>query len=96
MKPISGTVAALLDTSRDLMAQRQPDIEELLLVLANMPMDELDVQTRGAVQHARMVATAGQGRNSGHTAVARFALARVILLLEQHVAEASQAAQKPL
>ena len=67
------------------MTQRHPDMEELLTVLANLPMDDLDVQTRGAVQHARMVATAGQDRNDGQTAVARFALARVIVLLEQHV-----------
>ena len=83
---VSAAVTSLLDIARDLMTQRHPDIEELLTVLANLPVDDLDVQTRGAVQHARMVATAGQGRNDGQTAVARFALARVIVLIEQHVA----------
>ena len=68
------------------MAQRHPDAEELLTFLANIPMDDLDVQTRGAVKHARLVATAGQSQNSTHTSVARFALARIIVLLEKHAA----------
>ena len=92
MVSVSPTTAALLDVARDFVSQRDLDIEDSLILLANMPMDELDVQIRGAVQHARMVATAGQNRKDTHTAVARFALARVVVLLEQHVA-ASQVRQ---
>ena len=62
-----------------------PDIEKLLTLLANIPTNDLDVQTCGAIHHARKVA-AGVRDGSAHTAVARFALARVIILLEQHVA----------
>ena len=90
MRSEPAAVAALLDAARDLMAQSRPDLQELLKLLAEMPIDDFDAQTRGAVQHARMVATAGQGRAGGHTAVARFALARVIVLLEQHVAAVSR------
>ena len=56
------------------------------MLLSNLPVDELDVQARGAVQHARLVILARQsGVSSAHTAIARFALARVIVSLEQHL-----------
>ena len=86
MEPVLPTVATLLDVARDFVSQRDPDIEELLILLANMPLDELDVQTRGAVQHARMVATSAQGRKIGPSAVPRFALARLHVWREQHEA----------
>lgn len=85
MAPVPVTVAALLDVARQIMAQSHPDVDELLMLLANMPVDDLDVQTRGAVVHARHVAAAAQDKSGVRTAVARFALARVVVLLERHV-----------
>ena len=95
MASVPATVAALLDAARHTMAQHPLDMEELLMLLANMPTDDLDVQTRGAVQHARLVATAGRNGKSSHTAVARFALARVIVLLEHYLPVAGQVTPEP-
>ncbi len=85
MAPVPATVEALLDVARDIMAQSHPNIDELLMLLANLPVDDLGVQTRGAVVHARHVAAAAQDKSGVRTAVARFALARVVVLLEEHV-----------
>lgn len=87
MAPVPATVAALLDVARQIMAQSHPDVDELLVLLANLPVEGLDAQTRGAVVHARHVAAAAQDKSSVRTAVARFALARVVLLLERHVTD---------
>ena len=58
----------------------------MLILLSNLPMDELGVQSRGAIQHARLVVLAAhKDLSSAHAAIARFALARVIVLLEKHV-----------
>ena len=87
MAPVPATVAALLDVARQIMAQSHPDVDELLVLLANLPVEDLDAQTRGAVDHARHVAAAAQDKSGVRTAVARFALARVVLLLERHVTD---------
>ena len=80
-----GNLATLLQAARNLAAQDQFDIEEMLLVLANVPMNDLDVQSRGAVVHARNIAAADRSSsNSRHTAMTRYALARVVSLLERH------------
>ena len=50
--------------------------------------EDLDVQAQGAIRHARMVAMIAQDGSTAHVAVARFALARVVVLLEKHVAVA--------
>ena len=83
-----GNVAMLLQAARNLAAQDQFDIEDMLLVLANIPLDKLDAQARGAVVHARHVATADRTSDSSrHTAMTRYALARVVSLLERHLTE---------
>ena len=80
------TVAALLDAARNIAAQERFDVEEMSMLLANIPMDDLDTQTRGAVVHARHVAAAERNiTNSSHTAMTRYALARVTVLLERRV-----------
>ena len=78
------TLAALLDVARQLVVQRKFDVEVVLTLLSNLPGDELDLQTRGAVKHARMVTVAAIEGGTSRTAVARFALARVVVLLEKH------------
>ena len=82
------TVAALLDAARDLVARRYFDVEQvlqLLSLLTHLPIDELDLQTRGAVKHAEMTGAAALKGGPGLTAVSRVALARVVVLLEKHV-----------
>ncbi len=79
------TVAALLDLARDLVARREFDVEVVLTLLSKLPGDDLDLQTRGAVKHALIAGATALDGGVGHTAVARFALARVVVLLEKHV-----------
>ncbi len=81
------TIAALLDVARDLIAQRRFDAEAVLTLLAKLPADKFDVQVRGAIKHARISAAAAGAGGSSRTAVARFALARVVVLLEVIVDE---------
>ena len=76
------TIASLLDVARNLVAQRKFDVEVVLTVLSKLPGDDLNLQTRGAVKHAQIVAVAARDGGVGHTAIARFALARVVALLE--------------
>ena len=79
------TVAALLDVAHDLVARRSFDTETVLTLLANLPLDALDVQTRGAIRHAQLAAVAAGAGGVGLPVNARFALARVGALLEaQH------------
>ena len=83
-------IAMLLDAARNLAAQDHFDVEEMLLVLANIPMNDLDVQVRGAVVHARHAAASDRISNSSsHTAMTRYALARIVSLLEGHLAVAA-------
>lgn len=77
------SIAELLETGRGLIVKKQFHAEVVLEFLDRLSTTELDVQTRGAVQHARIVAIDVFGGNS-HTAIARFALSRVIMLLEEH------------
>ncbi len=91
MEPQPATVAALLDIAWDLIMQGKLDLAVVTVLLDHLPIDELDLQAREAISHARMVAVAAQGGSSSHAAVARFGLARVVVLLEKHVAgEASR------
>ena len=84
----SATVAALLDVARDLTAQDRFEADVVLELLEHLQRADLDVQTHGAVTHARLVAvTVLAGENSSsRMAVAKFALARVTMLLERHAA----------
>lgn len=82
----TATVAALLEVARDLAAQDQFDADVALKLLERLQLADLDVQAHGAVTHARLVATTALSERSSRDAVARFALARVVTLLERHVA----------
>ncbi len=76
------TLAALLDVAHDLVAQRIFDADVVLTLLSKLPGADFDAQIRGAVRHAQITAEAARDRSTAHTAVARFALARVVTLLE--------------
>ncbi len=76
---------AQIDTARLLVATLPFDSEVALILLNELPT-ELDVQTRGAVRHAqRTVSTLGNAPGSAQVALARFALARVVVLLEREL-----------
>ncbi len=79
------TVAALLDVAHELVARRCFDIETVSKLLANLPLDVFDVETRGAIRHAQLAAAAAVSGGTGRTVNARFALARVVTLLEAQV-----------
>ena len=76
----------MLDVARDLMGRQSPDVEAMLMLLANLPTDQVNVQARGAIAHARTLMALALNGTTSHATVARFALARVIVLLEKHVA----------
>lgn len=86
MPQVQANVAALLDVARDLSAQERFDADVVLELLERLQLVDLDVQSHGAVTHARLVATTALSERSNRDAVARFALARVVTLLERHFA----------
>ena len=79
------TIAALLDVARGLVAQRSFDVEDVLKLLSRLPLDDVDVQVRGAIKHAQLTAEAAKCGGVGLIVVARFALAHVVTLLEAEV-----------
>ena len=85
MPPQPATIAALLCHGRDLLAQIDFDIEQALKWLHALPTNDLDHQECGSIKHAKR-AVADSLLDAQTIPVARFALARVIVLLERHVA----------
>ena len=81
------TIAAVLDVAHDLVARPSFDAAMVLTLLSKLPLDEVDVQARGAIKHAQFAADAAKCGGVGRTVEARFALARVVTLLEQCVVE---------
>ena len=63
---------------------RDFDGDVVLALLSRVAGHGLDTQTVGAVTHARLTIESGW-KTSAEVATARFALARVVTLLEQHV-----------
>ncbi len=78
------SISAQIDIARNLIANYPFDVEAALAMLSAVPTD-LDLQTRGSIRHAQHVITDAFDESSARVALARFALARVITLLEQHV-----------
>ena len=85
MTPVQATVAAMLAIAQDVVTADHFDAEQALRLIAALPTDELDLQTRGAIRHAQLLAANAPGDDSSRDAVARFALARVVVMLEQHL-----------
>ena len=78
-------VAVLLDVANALVEQNKPDIALMLELLDSLPLDDLDVQIQGAIYHAQMTAEAALNEGNAHATIARFAVFRVVRLLEQRV-----------
>ncbi len=78
-------LTAQIDLARYLVATLPFDTEAACILLNELPTD-LDVQTRGAVRHAqRSVSALGNAAGNSQVALARFALARVVVLLEREL-----------
>ncbi len=84
MALVPATLPALLDSAREFVTEHRFDAEQVLQLLSAIPSDDLDTQTRGAITHARLVSVTALNKSTLHTAVARFALHRVVVLLEKH------------
>ena len=83
MNLVQPTIATIIDVARDLVKAIPFDGEVTVRLLDVMVAHDLDVQTLGAIKHARLIAASLQNEASQRTiAVARFALARVVMLLE--------------
>ena len=78
----AANLVALLRVARDLTIQDRFDVEVAQRLLGNLPRDDLDVQVRGAIVHARRAVSIAADQDERHTSVARTALARVVMLLE--------------
>ena len=86
MKYAQATITEQLDVAKDLLDQRRLDIESTLRLLEALP-DDIGDAARSSVDQALQTAAAAE-RDSRYEALARFALARVVVMLEKHVAQA--------
>ena len=88
MRDAQATITEQLDVAKDLIGQRRLDIESTLGMLKDLP-DDIGDAARSSVDQALQTVAAAE-RDSRYEAVARFALARVIVMLENHLAEAGR------
>ena len=86
MKDAQATITEQLDVAKDLLDQRRLDIESTLRLLEALP-DDIGDAARSSVDQALQTAAAAAERDSRYEALARFALARVVVMLEKHVAQ---------
>ena len=86
MRDAQATVTEQLDVAKDLIGRRRLDIESTLTMLKALPED-IGEAARSSVDQALQTVAAAAERDSRFEALARFALARVIVMLEKHVAE---------
>ena len=87
MRDAHGTITQQLDVAKGLIGQRRLDIESTLRLLKALP-DDIGDAARSSVDQALQTVAAAAERDSRYEALARFALARVVVMLEKHVAEA--------
>ncbi len=78
------TIAAQLEIARRLLTQHRLDIVESLGMLNALPPA---LGNESAISHARDAVSALTMGNGQHLLIARYALARVIVLLELRLAE---------
>ena len=68
------SIAVTLVIARDMMARPEFDAEVATGLLTSVPFDDLDLQTMGAVTHAKLVAIRAMEGNAAQVAQARSAL----------------------
>ena len=79
------TIDVMRDIARDIVARPEFDAEAATGLLTSIPFDDLDLQTIGAVTHAKLVAITAMNGRPAHITEARSALDRVVMLLGQHM-----------
>ena len=85
MPPRPSNVAELLVIARDLVAGSEFDSRAAMATCGALLGDDPDEQLLDAITHARLVAESALNGTTAHVTVARFALARVVVLLEKQV-----------
>lgn len=80
------TIAEQIDVAKDLIGERRLDLAGASRMLNALPTEIGDV-ARSSVGEALQTVAAAE-RDSRYEALARFALARIVVTLEQHLAEA--------
>ena len=86
MRDTQVTITEQLEVAKDLISRRRLDVERTLTMLNALPADIGD-KARLSVEQALQTAAAAVERDSRYEALARFALARVIVMLEKQLAE---------
>ena len=77
-----GDAAERLRRARDLLRAEALDIVAVLALLNTLP-DTLAVSEREAIDHAKRAVAAAPGGDHRHEAVARYMMARLVVLLER-------------
>ena len=85
MGTVPTDVAALLDEAWHLVRRKHFDAEMMLELLESLPQDDLRVQIRGAITHARLVTARALSGDPYEIDIARSATTRVVELLEWHI-----------
>ena len=85
MKSEDLSIAELLDVARELVEYKRFDAAEVMELLHVLAAEDVDVQTIGAIRHAKQVALLACNGSNIQETIARYALSRVIGLLEEQV-----------
>ena len=86
MKDTQVTITEQIEVAKNLIGQRRLDFDDALTMLNALPADIGDT-ARSSVEQALHALAVAAERDSRYEALARFALARVIITLEQHLTE---------
>ena len=86
MKDTRVTITEQIEVAKNLINQRRLDFDSTLTMLTALPADIGDTARSSVEQALHTVAVAAE-RDGRYEALARFALARVIVTLEQHLTE---------
>ena len=93
MRDAQATITEQLDVAKDLINRRRLDVESTMTMLKALP-ESIGEAARSSVEHALRTVAAAADRDSRYEALARFALARVIVMLEKHLAENGKAERR--
>ena len=89
MKLEDPNIADLLDVAREFVEHKQFDASAAINLLDLLAAEDVDVQTIGAIRHARRTALLAYCGSSMQLTIARNALSRVIALLERQALAAA-------
>ena len=87
------TINEQLEVAKNLIGQRRLDFDQTLTMLSALPAD-IGESARSIVEQALHTVAVAAERDSRYEALARFALARVIVTLEQHLTKSAPAQRR--